>query len=487
MEKRKWLWKRRSSERSPGETESSGSVSSHSERYSDDQEAFKASPTSSQSAEVTSHLVASVEDVNDNVRHLTEKLSAALANVSAKDDLVNQHAKVAEEAVAGWEKAENELVDVKKQLEDATQKNSALEDHVSHLDGALKECVRQLRQAREEQEHKNYEAMTRKTLEWESTKSELENQLLDLQSKVGALNSDSPAHVDPEISEKLEYLKRENSALKLELLSQSEELEIRTIERDLSTKAAETASKQNLESVKKVVKLEAECRRLKATTCRSSPVNNHKSTAASSMCVESLTDSQSDSGDHITVEIDTNKMCSSELCKSEPIHFDSLASTLIAELDQFKNEKAINRNASIEIDLMDDFLEMERLAALPEIERSHSKEAVSKQSSDSEKSLRADLEAMVCKTTDLEQKLVKAQAEKTEMEERLENMEVEKYELEGNLKEMEAEKAEMELALYDKTEHIEASQLRLKDTDMKLGELQREVREAKATYGVSTD
>lgn len=37
MEKRKWLWKRKSSERSPGETESSGSISSHSERYSDEQ------------------------------------------------------------------------------------------------------------------------------------------------------------------------------------------------------------------------------------------------------------------------------------------------------------------------------------------------------------------------------------------------------------------------------------------------------------------
>lgn len=37
MEKRKWLWKRKSSERSPGETESSGSMSSHSERYSDEQ------------------------------------------------------------------------------------------------------------------------------------------------------------------------------------------------------------------------------------------------------------------------------------------------------------------------------------------------------------------------------------------------------------------------------------------------------------------
>lgn len=41
------------------------------------------------------------EDLKESIRTLTEKLSAALANVSAKDDLVNQHVKVAEEAVAG--------------------------------------------------------------------------------------------------------------------------------------------------------------------------------------------------------------------------------------------------------------------------------------------------------------------------------------------------------------------------------------------------
>lgn len=37
MEKRKWLWKRKPSDKSPGETESSGSLSSYSERYSDEQ------------------------------------------------------------------------------------------------------------------------------------------------------------------------------------------------------------------------------------------------------------------------------------------------------------------------------------------------------------------------------------------------------------------------------------------------------------------
>lgn len=54
-----------------------------------------------QSPEITSKLSFTDEDVKENVKRLTEKLSAALVNVSAKEELVKQHAKVAEEAVAG--------------------------------------------------------------------------------------------------------------------------------------------------------------------------------------------------------------------------------------------------------------------------------------------------------------------------------------------------------------------------------------------------
>lgn len=75
------------------------------------QEAFESSPShDTQSPEVTSKAMESAEDVsgasskkdvNDSIQSLTEKLSAALVNVIAKEDLVKQHAKVAEEAVAG--------------------------------------------------------------------------------------------------------------------------------------------------------------------------------------------------------------------------------------------------------------------------------------------------------------------------------------------------------------------------------------------------
>lgn len=54
-----------------------------------------------QSPEVTSKGLPGDEEVSDNVKSLSDKLSTALLKISAKEDLVNQHAKVAEEAVSG--------------------------------------------------------------------------------------------------------------------------------------------------------------------------------------------------------------------------------------------------------------------------------------------------------------------------------------------------------------------------------------------------
>lgn len=67
------------------------------------QEASRGSPNHSQSPEISSNLAGS--KVQDTVKNLTEKLSAALSNISAKDALVKQHAKVAEEAVTGNDSA----------------------------------------------------------------------------------------------------------------------------------------------------------------------------------------------------------------------------------------------------------------------------------------------------------------------------------------------------------------------------------------------
>ncbi|XP_057490557.1 filament-like plant protein isoform X2 [Actinidia eriantha] len=396
------------------------------------QEALKASPNhNTQSPEVTSKTAVNGEEISDSVKILTEKLSAALVNVSAKEDLVKQHAKVAEEAVAGWEKAENDVAVLKQQFEAAIQQKLALEDRVSHLDGALKECVRQLRQGKEEQEQKIHEAVVEKTREWESTNVELQRQLFQFQTQLEAVKAENPTSIDPDLSIKLESLEKENSALKFELLSRSEELEIRTIERDLSAQAAETASKQHLESIKKVAKLEAECRRLHAVARKSSFANGQKSLSASSFYVETLTDCQSDSGERLNaLEIDSQNM--SRLVESEKAIRNSIT------------------GSALEIDIMDDFLEMERLAALPEIEtKSQCPELVSdaNQVVNGENPLKAELEEMSHRVAELEDKLMK----------------------------IEAEKGELEKALAAREDSFEASQDQLKQTEMRLEELRKEL------------
>lgn len=448
MDRRSWLWRRKSSEKSPGETESSGSVSSHSERFSDEQ-AYQTQST--QSPEVTSK--AAISDENESVKTLSEKLSAALQNISAKEDLVKQHAKVAEEAVSGWEKAEKEALALKQQLETAKKKNSVLEDRVCHLDGALKECMRQLRQAREEQEQKITELVSKKTREWESTKYELERQLAELHVQLQTAKAETAASVDSDLRPKLEAAKKENSALKLELLSRVEEIEVRIMERDLSTQAAETASKQHLESIKKVAKLEAECRRLKAMARRASPANDQKSFTASSFCAESVTDSQSDIGERlIAVETDMHKMSCLDPNEREQSRSYSSVPALISELDHFRNEKALRSHIvpSVEINLMDDFLEMERLVAVPDTESGScilETGPALDQINGGEDKMKAELEAMTRRSAELEEKLNKQETEKKEFEKALSECQKQFETSKSHLKESEVELVELHTQL----------------------------------------
>ncbi|XP_037426310.1 uncharacterized protein LOC119291618 isoform X2 [Triticum dicoccoides] len=65
-------------------------------------------------------------DMQDSVKSLSEKLSAALLTISAKEDLVKQHAKVAEDVVAGWELAEGEVSNLKRPLDASSLKNPSL-------------------------------------------------------------------------------------------------------------------------------------------------------------------------------------------------------------------------------------------------------------------------------------------------------------------------------------------------------------------------
>lgn len=447
-------------------------MSSHSERFSDDQ---FSSNHNVQSPEVTSK-AAPDDDLNDSVKTLSEKLSEALLNIRAKEDLVKQHAKVAEEAVSGWEKAESEVLVLKKQNEALTQKNSILEERVGHLDGALKECLRQLRQTREDQEEKIYGAIANRSSEWESKKSELESQLSEIHSQLR--NAESDASMLADVRCKFEAAEKENSILKLKLLSKDEELELRITERELSTYAAETASKQRLDSIKKVAKLEAECRRLKALIRKATNTNDHQSVTTSSVYVESLTDSQSDNGDRVLfMENDAYRISGLESIDNEPYYPDSRASVLRKDFEQSKHERALGRSLIVplvEIDLMDDFLEMERLAALPEM---HSGSIPGSRIDGEESLLRDELDAMIKRATELEDSLEKITSEKLSLEIALDEYQIKLMESENQLKQKEMAlvdlKAQLVLAdaaTRDAQKQVEFSNVKLKNLTKLLDE-----------------
>jgi chromosome segregation ATPase len=95
---------------------------------------------------------------------------------------------------------------------------------------------------------------------------------------------------------------------------------------------------------------------------------------------------------------------------------------LIAELDQFKNGKDGSRNIvnnPVEIDIMDDFLEMERLAALPESDGTSSNfemETDSDKAVARSSSLKVETEELQNKIADLQEKFEAIASEKRELE-----------------------------------------------------------------------
>lgn len=407
MDRRSWLWRRKSSP--SGETESSaGSISSH---FSDDQVLLN---HNIQSPEVTSKTAPTDAELNETVKTLSAKLSEALETIREKEDLVKQHAKVAEEAVSGWEKAEAEVLIQKRLVETANQKNSILEERISHLDGALKECLRQLRQSRQEQEQNVQLTVSKTSSEWEFRKSELENKLVQLQAELQ--NSKAKDSNVKDLQCKLEYVEKQNSILKIELVSISEELKLMTSERDLTTHAAETVSKQQLKSIKKVANLEAECHMLKAFVRKKSAVNHHKSSASSSAYVVPSTHSLSNTGEQLSIV--KNDSCNTNGLEPNNNYQNSsgfLSSALVSELSQYNHGKPHKRDliaSSLEINLMDDFLEMEKLAARPDIvyERSNGRGAHI-----SEPILRTELGAAISQAADVE-KLAKMEDEKLKLE-----------------------------------------------------------------------
>ncbi|KAH0681338.1 hypothetical protein KY284_022423 [Solanum tuberosum] len=132
-----------------------------------------------------------VNGLEDEVKDLDEKLSAAQLEMTNKENLVKQHPKVKAVSVilltslwTGWEKAESEAVTLKNYLESVTLLKLTAEDRASHLDGALKECMRKIRNLKEEHEQKLHDVIQNKAKQFEKMKHEFEAKIANLDQQL---------------------------------------------------------------------------------------------------------------------------------------------------------------------------------------------------------------------------------------------------------------------------------------------------------------
>ncbi|XP_060199802.1 filament-like plant protein 4 isoform X2 [Lycium barbarum] len=314
MDRRSWPWKKKSSDKTASEkpaaaliveSASASAPSNTTESQVDQSKQEIKKPKYVQiSVESYSHLTGledqvksfeeQVNGLEDEIKDLNEKLSAAQLEMTNKENLVKQHAKVAEEAVSGWEKAESEAATLKNHLESVTLLKLTAEDRAAHLDGALKECMRQIRNLKEEHEQKLHDVIQSKTKQFDKMKHEFEAKLANLDQQLlrstaenSALSrslqerssmviqlSEEKSQAEGEIemlNSKIESCEKEINSLKYELHIAAKELEIRNEEKNMSVRSAEVANKQHLEGVKKITKLEAECQRLRGLVRKKLP------------------------------------------------------------------------------------------------------------------------------------------------------------------------------------------------------------------------
>ncbi|KAM1529524.1 hypothetical protein ACFX1Z_018721 [Malus domestica] len=270
MDHKPWLWRKKSADKTNAAAAAGDNLSVSVKVKEEEIEALQAEKA----------------ELENNLKTLSDKLASALSECNSKDALVKKHAKMAQEAVQGWEKVEADAGFLKHELDKAFQVRAAGEERIAQLDGALKECMQQLRFVREEQEQRVHEAMMKTSREFEKSQIVLEEKLAEATrrvSKIGAENThlSNTLLVKEKLIEdlrkqltkveadfnalttRLESTEKDNASLKYEVRVLEKELEIRNEEREFNRRTADASHKQNLEGAKKIAKLESECQRLR--------------------------------------------------------------------------------------------------------------------------------------------------------------------------------------------------------------------------------
>lgn len=324
--------------------------------------------------------------------------------------------------ILGWEKTEAEAEYFKNQLDKTLIEKETLEENIRKLEETLKDYMKKLEMLKKDYEQAMVEAARKITVEqgkiqaMQETISEKNNKIATLAAEINRLLktleevNESRLHLESSLSQakaKIDSVERTNSSLRYELCMVQKEVEIRTQEREFDHKSATAAQKQHLESVKKIAKLEAECQRLRVLVKKRLPgpaalakmktevetLGFESNSSTNNKTNKSLLERLSAMEEENKVLKDTLARKNGELQAARAMNpraragsrassmdvkieednascaeSGSWASALVVELDNFKAQKhtsvASCKSPTVlsELSLMDDFVEMEKLA-----------------------------------------------------------------------------------------------------------------------------
>nr|GEZ20325.1 hypothetical protein [Tanacetum cinerariifolium] len=99
------------------------------------------------------------------VKNLHEKVASLLCECNAKDNLISEHLKTAQEAIEGREKAIAEMALQNQELEAAVQQKIEANERLVHLNSALKDYRQQVSALKDEQDKRASDKLTNLTVE----------------------------------------------------------------------------------------------------------------------------------------------------------------------------------------------------------------------------------------------------------------------------------------------------------------------------------
>ncbi|XP_009588155.1 filament-like plant protein 7 isoform X1 [Nicotiana tomentosiformis] len=368
--------------------------------------------------------------LEQSLKILDERLVTALSESNSKDEQLIRSAEMEQEAIAGQKKAEAEVLRLKKELDEAVHQREAANESIMHLNTALRDHIQQLTSLREEQEQKVRDAVMRTSKEFEKANKKLEDRLAETSKRITNLTREnshlnkvllvkgkivedltkSSAQAEAEFNalmSRLDSVEKENSFLRYEFQMLEREFHIRNEEMEFSRRSLDASHKQQLENVKKIRKLEAECQRLRLLSRKRLPgqvaltkvkneiemqeksqtvVRRRKSDPPTGSLI--LKDTAKDDFRHKEITFLVERMCNLEgenkalkdllgrkeveICHSSVKGSKelALASPLSNETSSISSYDTCKRDESIcskmigvsEMCLMDDFAEMEKLA-----------------------------------------------------------------------------------------------------------------------------